>query len=403
MNNLMEKKMTAILLKKPTGTPRPMWFTHRIFRAITSITLVVFGTTVCTPLIAAIQVQNVQQSRIASLSIDQQLMNLIDDVRIAVGPNATEAAKRAFNPVQALDRFDQLSGQVRQSIEAEHKTATQKNASEQAIKTLNEQLQLFNERTQTFRAYLANLAPSTSLSQTLGFEKSAIDETQGNALSTWLDKIDPLPVPEDLAEMSFQTLKPNRDNVPQDFTVLETQYKAFSLVAAAKNASFTDSQYKGSKGEAEITTDVRAKATALSNNALNIYNWVRNNIEWQPTWGGQQTADMTLDVKKGNAMDIATLSIALMRAASIPARYVYGTVEIPAKQFMNMAGDFEDIEAAIDFVSAGGVPVVAIMSGGQVKQVRIGHVWVEVALPYYPSEGTKPVSARKAMPPRKSN
>jgi hypothetical protein len=33
---------------------KPMWFTHRIFRAITSITLVVFSTTVCTPLIAAI-------------------------------------------------------------------------------------------------------------------------------------------------------------------------------------------------------------------------------------------------------------------------------------------------------------------------------------------------------------
>jgi len=393
----MEKKMTAILLTKPAPMPRPMWFTHRIFRVIASITLVVFGTSVCTPLIAAVQMHNGQQSLAASLSIDQQLEKLIDEVRVSVGPNATEASKRAFNPVRALERFDQLSGQVRQSIEAEHKTAVQKNAGEKTIQMLNEQLQLFNERAQTFRTYLVNLSPSTSLSQTLGFEKSAIDEAQGHALSVWLDKVSPLPEPEDLSEMSFQTLKPNSENVPKDFAILETQYKAFNLVAATKNASFTDSQYKGSKGEAEITTDVRAKATALSNNALNIYNWVRNNVEWQPTWGGQQTADMTLDVKKGNAMDIATLTIALMRAANIPARYAYGSVEVPVEQFINMAGDFENIDAAMDFVSAGGVPVVAIMSGGQVKQVRIEHVWVEVALPYYPSQGTKAVSTRNPI------
>jgi transglutaminase-like putative cysteine protease len=53
---------------------------------------------------------------------------------------------------------------------------------------------------------------------------------------------------------------------------------------------------------------------------MKIYNWVRNNVEWQPTWGGQQTADMTLDVKRGNAMDIATLTIALLRAASLDKR-----------------------------------------------------------------------------------
>jgi len=355
--------MEAILLTKPAGTPRPMWFTHRIFRAITSITLVVFSTTVCTPLIAAIQVQSIQKSHTASFSADRQLMNLIDEVRISVGPNATEAAKRAFDPDSALQRFEKLSEQIKKDIEAQ-------------------QLQEFEERSQIFRDYLKALTG---------------DAKKGNELSAWLDKVAPLPAQEDLSEMSFQTLKPNRDNAPQDFTLLETQYKAFSLVAATKNASFTDSQYKGSKGEAEITTDVRAKATALSNNALNIYNWVRNNVEWQPTWGGQQTADMTLDVKKGNAMDIATLTIALMRAASIPARYVYGTVEMPAKQFMNMAGDFESIDAAIDFVSAGGVPVVAIMSEGQVKRVRIGHVWIEAALPYYPSEGTKPVSTRNPI------
>jgi transglutaminase-like putative cysteine protease len=74
---------------------------------------------------------------------------------------------------------------------------------------------------------------------------------------------------------------------------------------------------------------------------------VRNNVEWQPTWGGQQTADMTLDTKRCNAMDIGTLTIALLRAANVPARYVYGTVDILAEQFKNMAGSFEPAKVGV--------------------------------------------------------
>ena len=33
-------------------------------------------------------------------------------------------------------------------------------------------------------------------------------------------------------------------------------------------------------------------------------------------------------------MDTASLLIALLRAAGIPARYVYGSVEVPAEQMM---------------------------------------------------------------------
>ncbi|MCL2871528.1 MAG: transglutaminase-like domain-containing protein [Betaproteobacteria bacterium] len=183
---------------------------------------------------------------------------------------------------------------------------------------------------------------------------------------------------------------------------------------------------------------------------IEIYNWVRNNIEWQPTGDalnksprrvhlrhravcgvatlahrpamrcaprlashpdpqrpltarsvhriprGQQTADMTLDVKRGNAMDIATLTIALLRAANIPARYAYGTVDIPAAQFINMAGDFANIDAAWDFASAGGIPITGITSGGVVNKIRMQHVWVEAAVPYYPSRGAKPASRHMA-------
>ncbi|MDR2710957.1 MAG: transglutaminase-like domain-containing protein [Burkholderiales bacterium] len=106
---------------------------------------------------------------------------------------------------------------------------------------------------------------------------------------------------------------------------------------------------------------------------------------------------MTLDVKRGNAMDIATLTIALLRAANVPARYVYGTVDIPANQFMNMAGDFANIDAAWDFASAGGIPITGITSGGVVSKIRMSHVWVEAAVPHYPSRGVKPASSKNPI------
>jgi transglutaminase-like putative cysteine protease len=68
----------------------------------------------------------------------------------------------------------------------------------------------------------------------------------------------------------------------------------------------------------------------LGHNPVAIQNWVRNTIEWVPTWGAIQSAQDTLDKQRGNAVDIASLQIALLRAGNIPARYQFGTVELPA-------------------------------------------------------------------------
>src|SRR6218665_837058 len=71
--------------------------------------------------------------------------------------------------------------------------------------------------------------------------------------------------------------------------------------------------------EVTLTPDIRAKALELKNNPVVIHNWVRNHIEWVPTWGAIQSAQDTLDKRRGNAVDIASLQIALLRAAGIPA------------------------------------------------------------------------------------
>jgi hypothetical protein len=120
---------------------------------------------------------------------------------------------------------------------------------------------------------------------------------------------------------------------------------------------------------------------------VKIHHWVRNHIEWIPTWGAVQNAELTLSAKRGNAMDIASLTLALLRASGIPSRYVHGTIELPTARFNNWAGGFEDSFAAADYAASGGIPVGTVESGGQVSHIQIEHIWVEAAIDYHPSRG----------------
>lgn len=96
-----------------------------------------------------------------------------------------------------------------------------------------------------------------------------------------------------------------------------------------------------------------------------------------PTYGSIQGSDYTLQTKRGNSFDTASLLIALLRASDIPARYVYGTVDIPAKQAMDWVGGVNNISAAQNLLGQGGVPNVALTNGSVATHLRMEHVWVE--------------------------
>ena len=98
---------------------------------------------------------------------------------------------------------------------------------------------------------------------------------------------------------------------------------------------------------------------------------------------------MTMETRQGNAMDTASLLISLLRASNIHARYVMGTVQLPIEQIMNWVGNFTDANAALDFMSSGGVPTTALTDAGKVVKARFEHVWVEAWIDYLPSRGAK--------------
>jgi len=139
--------------------------------------------------------------------------------------------------------------------------------------------------------------------------------------------------------------------------------------------------------DAPITPDIQALAASLGNQPLPIYNWVRNNIEFVPTYGSVQGAQMTLDARRGNAFDTASLLVALLRAAGVHSRYVTGTVEVPVASVINWVGGADSPNQAQQLMGQGGIPTVALVSGGTVTQIRLDHVWVEAWIDYIPSRG----------------
>ncbi len=141
--------------------------------------------------------------------------------------------------------------------------------------------------------------------------------------------------------------------------------------------------------EVQLTQNIKDLAAQLNHNPVKIYEWVKINIEFVPTYGSIQGADMCLQTKQCNSFDTSSLLIALLRSCSIPAHYVYGTVEIPIDRIMNWIGGFTDPKAALTLIASGGIPVAAKVSGGKIVAARLETVWTEAWVDMIPSFGAK--------------
>ncbi len=140
--------------------------------------------------------------------------------------------------------------------------------------------------------------------------------------------------------------------------------------------------------EVQLTPEIRAKALELGNNPVKIYEWVRNNFKFEAYYGSLKGTQQTFLEKSGNDYDQASLLIALLRAANIPAKYAMGTIELPIERAMSWLG-VKDPNTAGDILASGGIPVKAGVSGGKIASLRLEHVWVEAFVNMYPSFGAK--------------
>ncbi len=139
--------------------------------------------------------------------------------------------------------------------------------------------------------------------------------------------------------------------------------------------------------EIQFTPAILAKAQELEHKPVKIWEWVKNNIEFVPTYGSIQGANMCLQTKQCNDIDTASLLIALLRASNISARYVYGTLELPIEKAKNWLGGVTDPRTVGTILATNGIPGKLLISGGTITAVQFEHVWVNAWINYIPSRG----------------
>ena len=144
--------------------------------------------------------------------------------------------------------------------------------------------------------------------------------------------------------------------------------------------------------------DIVAKAQELGT-PLAIYQFVRNEIEYEVYYGQKKGALGTLWAGRGNDFDQAALLQALFRAIGIPTRWGVGTVDVHIDQIKQWAGVPDGNEAVAHFfeawcrsnVNAGPcatapkrrfLPAPAD-AFGNIPYVSMEHAWAEVLLPVH--------------------
>lgn len=83
---------------------------------------------------------------------------------------------------------------------------------------------------------------------------------------------------------------------------------------------------------------IQELARALKNDPDRIYEYVRNNIEYTPTWGIQKGALGAVLDNQGTAFDQAQLMVSLLRQAGYTASFVKGRINLTPAQVHDWFG-----------------------------------------------------------------
>ena len=146
-----------------------------------------------------------------------------------------------------------------------------------------------------------------------------------------------------------------------------------------------------------IAPEVRAQAASFSG-PIEAYEWVRNAIRPELYHGVMKGPAQTLLEGAGNDADTAGLLVALLRAKGIPARYVRGTVDLPAPLAVAVTGT-TSAERALRAFRRAGVPSEPVSGPGGIAALRVERVWAEAYVPYANYRGAVLDAHEKAWVP----
>jgi len=125
--------------------------------------------------------------------------------------------------------------------------------------------------------------------------------------------------------------------------------------------------------DVNASTEIKKLAADLDHDPVQIYYYMRNNIDYEPYFGLMAGSDWTLQQQSGNSFDQANLFVNLIRESEIPARYVYGTIEISAENVTKWLR-VKNCTYAVTLLNKSGIPSTYIEEN---NSIRLEHMWVE--------------------------
>ena len=179
---------------------------------------------------------------------------------------------------------------------------------------------------------------------------------------------------------------------PANATSLTVRRSRAELVQQAATLGAATSGTLGCAAASTQPIEITTLAQALKCDPDLVFEYVYNNIEYEPLFGSNKGALGTLLDLRGNDIDQVQLLSALLEASGFPdssITYVYGVVALNGGDAANWLGVKNDGYAILNLLANGGIPLEGwnIDQQGALTAVAFAHVWAQVQLPGNPCGG----------------
>ncbi|RKZ83944.1 MAG: hypothetical protein DRR19_18430, partial [Candidatus Parabeggiatoa sp. nov. 1] len=346
------------------------------------------------------------------------LLVLVLSLVIPKGAVLAESHKTAAQFDQTLQMLTDTLEQLQAKEAEETNTATRRRQESTTVlqNRLNEQIEQLlavNDQVLAEFAALEEFLRDKNLPDLIWKRHFDAQEAYQKRLETLLERLEAIPIASDaqsVNEHAGQALELLKSQKPPTQPAFDPEQAPFGLPKTAPRAPFEnetelhqwlsgsntdtgiDNTRRATRGgqsySTPITPDIQKLAQQLGHKPVAIYNWVHDNIVFVPTYGAINGVDKTLDTKQGNAFEIASVMVALLKASGVEAKYGMGTVNIGIERVKKWLGA-ESANAAINRLAQARIPHRAVVSAGQVKSLKIEHIWAEGFLDFEPSKGAK--------------
>lgn len=304
---------------------------------------------------------------------------------------ATEETKSICSQlVTAIDREEydhatSLTDELSRQLEESKKQTEEWLSAQNVLNTVLEEKdrKLLQEREAAFSKDLEEAQKSAV--QLLADIKGAFEADKPDVAAKKAEELKNLLIGEDRIQTYGETLpnevEPSKSGeadyreeeiIPEEDPEIATQKtKAASNLAAEKLLA--------TEGDTALSDVVKEKAEELKT-PLAIYNYVKNNVDYEYYYGSRKGVAGTLDANGGNDIDQASLLIAMLRHQGYEAEYVKGDILLTEEQAVALTGAGTFKQAA-DVLASAGTPVTRLMRGEEIVCLRMEHVWVRAKLP----------------------